>query len=175
MKLLTLCLSMIADREEQQKFEQLYWEYNEQLFYCAMRKVHDLHRAEDVVNTVFLHIAQNMHMVKEVISPSTKRLLMTMVERTAINMYNKYQKEYNRTVQIHEANVDLLGSYSEDEKILAQAILDLPLQYRQAIVLKYSQGYNNREIAAILDCSVAKVEKLISRGKKKLFKLLEEE
>ena len=175
MRILAICLSMINDAKEENKFEQLYWEYKELLFYCAMNKIHDEHRAEDAVNITFMHIAQNMHMIEEAVSPRTKRLLITIVERTAINMYKKHQKEYNRTINIEDVNPELLYGYQEEETALAQAILKLPLNYRQVIILKYAQGYSTEEIAAILDYSLDKTRKLISRGKKKLEKLLEEE
>ena len=175
MRILAICLSMINDAKEENKFEQLYWEYKELLFYCAMNKIHDEHRAEDAVNITFMHIAQNMHMIEEAVSPRTKRLLITIVERTAINMYKKHQKEYNRTVNIEDVNPELLCGYQDEDTVLAQAILKLPLNYRQVIILKYAQGYSAEEIAAILDYSLDKTRKLISRGKKKLEKLLEEE
>lgn len=175
MKLLALCLSMIGNQEEKDKFEQLYWEYKDLLQYCAMDKVHDAHRAEEAVNTAFMHVAKNMHMVGEAISPRTKRLLVTIAERTAINMYKKHQKEYNRTINIEDVNPELLCGYQDEDTVLAQAILKLPLNYRQVIILKYAQGYSTEEIAAILDYSLDKTGKLISRGKKKLEKLLEEE
>ena len=171
--MLALCLAMIEQKAEKQKFEQLFWEYKDLMFYCAKEKLHDAYRAEDAVNISFLHVAKNMEMVGEVKAPSTKRLMVTIVERTAINLYKKYQKEYNRMVCMDEvecmAEDDLVS-----DLMVAQTILQLPLHYRQPIMLKYSLGYNNREIAAILDCSVAKVEKLLSRGKKQLEKLLEE-
>ena len=166
---------MISDPKEEVKFEQLYWEYKDLLQYCAMDKVHDAHRAEEAVSTAFMHVAKNMHMIEEPVSQRTKRLLVTIVERTAINMYKKHQKEYNRTINIEDVNPEILVGYQEEETALAQAILKLPLQYRQVIILKYSQGYRTEEIAAILDYSVEKTKKLISRGKKKLEKLLEEE
>ena len=175
MKLLALCLSTIGNQEEEHKFEQLYWEYKELLHYCAMGKVHDAHRAEEAVNTTFLHVAKNMHMVGEPISPRTKRLLVTIVERTAINMYKKDLLETGRTVHMEDVEPQLLADYSAEDHALAHAILQLPLNYRQPIILKYSLGYSTEETAAILDYSVAKTRKLLSRGKKKLEQILEEE
>ena len=173
MRLLALCLALIDDESDKIKFEELYWEYKDLMFYCANEKLHDTHRAEEAVSDAFIHVAKNMSMVDEVKSPRTKRLLVIIVERTAINMYNKYQKEYNRTVDIEDMEHLSMDDFPSDG-VVAQAILQLPLQYRQAIILKYSLGYDNREISAILDCSVAKVEKLLSRGKKQLEKILEE-
>ena len=58
---------------------------------------------------------------------------------------------------------------------LARVILQLPLPYQHAILLKYAQGYNTREIASILECTVSRVEKMLSRGKKQLRQLLDKE
>lgn len=177
LNILAVCLAMIEDESEQQKFEQIYWAYKDLMFYYAKEKVHDDYRAEEAVNTAFLHLAKNMNMVETVISPRTKRLMVTIVERTAINLYNKRQKEYNRIVSIEEMEHILVdfNDYAEENLSVTRAILKLPLLYRQPIILKFSQGYTTKEIAAILDYSVAKVEKLIGRGKKQLEKLLEEE
>ena len=172
LNILAVCLAMIEDESEQQKFEQIYWAYKDLMFYCAEQKLHDVHLAEDAVNISFMHLARNMGTVDEAFSQKTKRLMVTIAERTAINLYHKRQKEMNRTVCIDEVQ-HMAKEAMDFDNIVAQTILKLPLEYRQAIILKYSQGYTTREIAAILDCSVAKVEKLLSRGKKQLEKLLE--
>lgn len=51
--------------------------------------MHDEQLAEDAVSMAFIAVAKNMGMVKEAISPQTKRLLLTIVQRTAINLYHK--------------------------------------------------------------------------------------
>ncbi len=173
LNLLAVCLAMIENESEQQKFEQIYREYKNLMFYCANQKLHDEHLAEDAVNISFLHLARNMNMVEDAVSLKTKRLMVTIVERTAINLYRKRHKELNRNISMDEAE-HIAVSVIESDDTVAQAILKLPLEYRQAIILKYSQGYNTREIAAILDCSIAKTEKLLSRGKRKLEKMLGE-
>lgn len=173
LNLLAVCLAMIESESDQQKFEQIYREYKDLMFYCANQKLHDEHLAEDAVNISFLHLARNMNMVEEAVSGKTRRLMVTITERTAINLYKKRQKEWNRSVAMDEVQ-QIAAPFTETDDTVAQTILRLPFPYRQAIILKYSQGYSTREIAAILDCSVAKTEKLLSRGKKKLKKMLEE-
>ena len=63
--------------------------------------------------------------------------------------------------------------YTEQDSRVADAILQLPHPYQEVFLLKYAQGYQNKEIAVLLDFTVAKVEKLLSRGKKQLKELLE--
>lgn len=89
LKWLQLCLALIEDVAEQQKFEQMYWQYRKLMFHCAKKRLQDDQLAEDAVSMAFLSVAQNMGMVKEAICSETKWLLVTIVERAAINLYKK--------------------------------------------------------------------------------------
>ena len=57
---------------------------------------------------------------------------------------------------------------------LGESILNLAPDYRQVILWKYAYGLSNGEIAELTGFTIAKIEKLLSRGKKKLNQLLEE-
>lgn len=57
---------------------------------------------------------------------------------------------------------------SECERQLAAAIAELPARQRTAIVLTYSEGMTNAQVADILDTSVSAVETLLIRGKQNL-------
>lgn len=57
---------------------------------------------------------------------------------------------------------------SERERQLASAIAELPARQRTAIVLTYSEGMSNAQVAEILDTSVSAVETLLVRGKQNL-------
>jgi RNA polymerase sigma-70 factor (ECF subfamily) len=57
---------------------------------------------------------------------------------------------------------------SERERLLTGAIAELPERQRTAIMLTYSEGMSNAEVADILDTSVSAVETLLVRGKQNL-------
>ena len=57
---------------------------------------------------------------------------------------------------------------------LIAVLASLPLRQRAALVLHHYAGYPTSEIAATLGCNTATVRVHLSRGKKKLRKLLEE-
>jgi RNA polymerase sigma-70 factor (ECF subfamily) len=57
---------------------------------------------------------------------------------------------------------------------LAKAIEKLPARQRSAIVLTYSEGMSNAQVAEILDTSVSAVETLLVRGKQNLRRALGE-
>ncbi|MEP7030771.1 MAG: RNA polymerase sigma factor [Pseudolabrys sp.] len=61
-----------------------------------------------------------------------------------------------------------LAEQSERERSLGAAIAELPERQRTAIVLTYSEGMSNAQVAEILDASVSAVETLLVRGKQNL-------
>lgn len=60
----------------------------------------------------------------------------------------------------------------ERERMLAAAIETLPARQRSAIVLTYSEGMSNAQVAEVLDTSVSAVETLLVRGKQNLRRAL---
>lgn len=60
----------------------------------------------------------------------------------------------------------------ERERLLAAAIGKLPERQRSAIVLTYSEGMSNAQVAEALDTSVSAVETLLVRGKQNLRRAL---
>jgi RNA polymerase sigma-70 factor, ECF subfamily len=60
----------------------------------------------------------------------------------------------------------------ERERLLAAAIDKLPARQRTAIVLTYSEGMSNAQVAEVLDTSVSAVETLLVRGKQNLRRAL---
>lgn len=174
---LSVYLAMIDGQEDQNKFEQLYDKYRDLMFYQARQILHDDYAAEDAVSTAFLRIAQNMNKVEQAVSPRTKGLVMRVTKNISIDMYRKRQREQEYHTDFSE--VDRLGiSYLPEEALadtpLVQAILKLPEANQQVISLKFVYGYDNRKISEITGFTVAKIEKLISRGRKQLKQLLEE-
>jgi RNA polymerase sigma-70 factor (ECF subfamily) len=61
-----------------------------------------------------------------------------------------------------------VAEQSERERALAGAIATLPARQRTAIVLTYTEGMTNAQVAEVLDTSVSAVETLLIRGKQNL-------
>ncbi len=57
---------------------------------------------------------------------------------------------------------------TERERLLAATVAELPARQRAAVMLTYSEGMSNAQVAEILDTSVSAVETLLVRGKKNL-------
>ena len=137
MKLLSICLALIGEESDKEKFEKLYYQYRNLLFHIARKRLTDEQHAEDAVSIAFMHIAKNMHLVKEPISDDTKRLLATIVDRAAINVYKKEQRIKNTTIPIDEVEHMVWESKQEDVYMVAEAIKKLPELYQELITLRY--------------------------------------
>jgi len=64
--------------------------------------------------------------------------------------------------------VSEIAEQDERARALAAAIDGLPARQRTAIVLTYSEGMSNAQVAEVLDTSVSAVETLLIRGKQNL-------
>ena len=60
----------------------------------------------------------------------------------------------------------------ERDELVQAAINELPARQRTAIVLTYSEGLSNAEVADALDTTVSAVETLLVRGKQNLRRAL---
>jgi RNA polymerase sigma-70 factor (ECF subfamily) len=56
----------------------------------------------------------------------------------------------------------------EGDDAIAKCILRLPARYRDFLLLKYDQGYENKELEKILGLSPSAVRKLDQRARDKL-------
>ena len=69
-------------------------------------------------------------------------------------------------------HADQAAEHDERERLVAAAIAELPARQRTAIVLTYSEGMSNAQVAEVLDTTVSAVETLLIRGKQNLRKQL---
>jgi RNA polymerase sigma-70 factor (ECF subfamily) len=114
-------------------------------------------------------------MVQNTLPERRKALIMRILENTAIDSYRKNKKntDYIAPVVLDDT-LELASDEDAEDHNLVYAILKMPLQYRQIFYLKYAHGYNNKEIAQLLGITVSSIEKILSRGKKKLNGYLKE-
>ena len=170
-------LQMLETPEEKSKFEQIYLEYRNLMFYVSKGILHNQQDAEDAVQEAFLKIIKIIDQIEDPKCPKTKNLTVMIVERTAIDLWRR-QKKLQR-VSMEEDDLEL-GSVKEIESVehastLALAMAALPAKYREVLRLRYDNGFSEAEIANILSMSLANVHKTIQRAKKKLEQTLEEQ
>ncbi len=165
-------LQMIDEPQERCKFVEVYETYCKLMFYVANEILHNTHDAEDAVHQAFMSIAKNMKKIYEVKCPKTRSYIVTIVENKAIDVYRLKQRRAE--VELGEELNGLSVEYDGDDA-LAGCLLRLPARYREALLLRYEQGYSVKEIAQMMKLTEANVHKLLQRAKKQLEELCREE
>ena len=168
-------LQMIETPEEKSKFEQLYLEYRDLMFYIANRILHHQQDSEDVVHESFLKIVKIIEKISDPKCPKTKSLIVIVTERTAIDRYRRNKKLLYQSIEDEE--LFLLSQSeldrSENNMGIALAIAALPAKHRAVLLLRYDNGFSEEEVAQILSMSLSNVHKTIQRAKKKLKQMLD--
>ena len=170
-------LAMIDSDEEKSKFEIIYNSYKNLMLYHAYQILGDLNDTEDIVHEAFLKVAKIIQQIDHPLSPKTKNLVVTIVERTAIDLYRRRKKLPVISIDDDSINVPSLSDLDalHLKTDLAAAIATLPTRYRQVLLLRYDSGFSEKEVAQLLSISHENVHKTIQRAKKKLALILEQQ
>ena len=169
-----LYLAMIDSDADKSKFEILYSEYKNLMYYTANRILCNSSDTEDVVHQAFLKVIEILDTISSPRCHKTRALLVT--EHKAIDLYR--EKQRRNVLPLAEEYIGAAPA-AEIERLaardaLAAAIASLPPRYRSVLLLRYDCGYSNAEIANILDTTEPNVRKLIQRAKEKLSAALSE-
>ncbi|MBD5160610.1 MAG: sigma-70 family RNA polymerase sigma factor [Oscillibacter sp.] len=128
----------------------------------------DLDDAKDICQTVLIKLLENP---RDFPDQTQER---AWVVRLAVNECKNWRKTawFRRRVPLDEGlQLTVAGPEPEDGGLLA-LVQALPARYREVIFLRYYEGYEVREIAALLGRSPALVSTHLKRGKEKLRNML---
>lgn len=165
-------LQMIENEEEKLKFIQIYEKYKDLMFYVAKNILGNDADAEDAVHEAFLASLKHLYKFSKIECPETRSYFVTIVENKAIDIYRKRQRSVN--IGLGEWNPAALAPDSGSGR-LSRCIAQLPPTYRHVLVLHQIHGYKYKEIAKILDMTVANALKINQRAVAKLEKICIEE
>lgn len=168
---LLIYLQMIDEPEEESKFMSIYRAYRNLAYHIAYGHMQHEQDAEDIVQYVFMKIAENIKII-EPVSPKTKRYIVTMVNNRVCDVLRSRGR--HTEYPLDEATTCSDPAEQDGVSLLSDCILKLPPQQRTVILLKYDHGYSLREIAKMLNISLAWAQKLDQRAKKRLEKLYTE-
>lgn len=170
-------LTIIDSKEGQQKFEFIYNRYKKLMFYIANKILGDTRDSEDTVHDAFLKIIEIIDDIKDVESPQTRSLIVTITENKAIDLYRKRQRKTVLPFEEEYLGVPNCSDIEsvEDNEVVTKAIASLSGKYREVLFLKYSHGYSIDEMALILSMSKENVKKTIQRARRKLEQALKNE
>jgi RNA polymerase sigma-70 factor (ECF subfamily) len=136
---------------EEHEFQQVMQEHTDYLVRLAYLYVKDWPAAEDTVQDVFLKFYLEFEQFEK------RSSLKTYLTRMTINKCKDYLKSWRYRKQVltnsfsYQAKKARSSSIEQDEKLeLADAVLQLPLKYREVIIYYYFEELSVLDVAQIL-------------------------
>jgi RNA polymerase sigma-70 factor (ECF subfamily) len=169
---LAITQQMPKTEQKQAEFEQIVRQYSTDLYRFAYWLSKEKSMAEDLVQETFVRAWKSLHQLQS--SDKAKSWLFTILRR-------EHARKFERKVIPIDAEHDLemvAGKTTDDTSldafVLRQALQELPLEYREPLILQVLGGYNMDEIAAQLNLSKGAVMTRLFRARGKLRNQLEE-
>ena len=155
--------------------QQVMREHGEYCIRVAYFYVKDWSAAEEVVQDVFLAYAKNSHRFEE------RSSLKTYLVKITIHKSHDYLRSWKRKWQqftqskTFSHSIETEKIIDEEKQTLVQGLLQLPIHYREVLILYYYDDYNIPEIASILKVSENTIKTRLARGRNKLKQLLQDQ
>ncbi|UXH44091.1 sigma-70 family RNA polymerase sigma factor [Rossellomorea vietnamensis] len=158
--------------------ERIMDEYGERLTKLAYNYVKDWGVAEDIVQDVFITCFRHYEKIDEIIS------FKAWIYRLVINRSKDVLKSsaFKRVVMnsslysiftSKEPLPDMSLVKRSEEEILSKSVLDLPLKYREVIILYYYEECSIEDIKGLLGLNGNTIKTRLNRGRMKLKSSLE--
>ena len=169
--MLILYLSLIDSEKDKSKFEILYYEYRERMYFAAFYILNNKEDAEDAVHDAFVGVARNMKALGEPVSDKTLSYVIKAARNSAINIYNKNKKSkavINNDGLISDADFYEQLSIKERYGEVVEALAKLDDTYKIPMYYYFVCEMKIKDIAVLTGLSVSAVKQRIHRGKKEL-------
>lgn len=155
---------------------EIYRLYSKAMFNISYRITNDHNDAEDVLQEAFVSAFQNIDSYKG--TASFGSWLKRIVVNKALNFLKKNRPEFVPIENADRYEEDHTSDEVEISISVAQvkrAIELLPEGYRVVFTLYLLEGYDHKEIAAILDITESTSKSQYNRSKRKLREILQKE
>lgn len=153
---------------DDERFQSIVNEHNDYLLQLTYLYVKDWNTAEDIVQEVFI----NYWMKEEQFQAQSS--LRTYLTRIAINRCKDYLKSWRyRTQTLTNVFTGMIRPKNQlilqdEQLILADAVLALPIKFREVIILYYFKELTIREIAVIINTSESTIKYRLKSAKERL-------
>jgi RNA polymerase sigma-70 factor, ECF subfamily len=163
-------LVLAAQRGNTAAFRELYDYYRARVHSLAVYSLGDDSQAQDLVQAVFLNVFRGLRRFR------FQSRFSTWVYRIAHNECQNYHRRHRANFVPLEAILggsdeidprpisDAQHAHQECQSIIQQAVMQLPFQMREAVVLRYIEGLSYEEIAKVLGCAPGTVASRLSRA-----------
>lgn len=184
--MLALYLAYLDEANDKELFSNIYYSYRKQMVAVAIPILNNNADAEDIVEDVFLRIAQKYFDIIRSIKNETdlRNYLLKAAKNTAINRLKSQKKDNVSLDTVLEYNMSEIKELSDDTFIevlcnkmdydqIVDAIKNLSEKYRNVLYYHFVMGLTVPQTAKALNQSLSTTKKQIIRGKKLLLSFLE--
>lgn len=158
-----------SEKLDEEHLEQVMDQYGEYLIRFAYLYVKDWPIAEDIVQEVFIGYFQKANQFEQ------RSSLKTYLSKITINKCHDHLRSWRNKRSLFTGSISNLisGAKSPEEAYerqsgqatLMKKVLELPIKYREVILLYYYQELTGSEISRLLDCSENTVKTRLKRAK----------
>ncbi|MBN2412917.1 sigma-70 family RNA polymerase sigma factor [candidate division KSB1 bacterium] len=152
--------------------------YKDQLLNFAYRFLGNLEESEDVVQETFLRLYKNRHAYKQIAKFSTwiytiagnlaKTELRKRKRRKLVSISELGFEEKEYEIEDLKADTERQADSILKEKIIKNAIENLPFRFKQVIILRDIQELSYEDISSILRIPLGTVKSRVNRARIKL-------
>jgi RNA polymerase sigma-70 factor (ECF subfamily) len=168
---------MSRERDRTGHVPEMYIENIDGLYSYAMILTRNQAEAEDLVQETYVRAIPAMGSLRD--GSNMKGWLFTILRNVWFNQLRKWRNAPQMTeIQVKDGDADSFAEPSKDshdlyvskmeaERVRA-AIQELPVDFREIILLREYEDLSYREIASVLDCPVGTVMSRLGRARAKL-------
>ncbi|MEX0720709.1 MAG: sigma-70 family RNA polymerase sigma factor [Balneolaceae bacterium] len=169
---------------KEQAFNELVRRYQVRLHNFLFRYTKDHQDCEDLVQETFLRVHKSKHSYERIAKFST--WMYTIALNLAKSLYKKKQRMYKVSIHKDDSDPDDRELVLEDDRILQddalheklcmeqleKALMELPEEFREVIMLRDLQQLSYEEVTEITGVPMGTVKSRINRGRAQLQLLL---
>ena len=167
----------LDEKDKLARFEQSILPHMNAAYNLARWLTRNDHDAEDMVQEAYLRAFKFFHALRGV---DGRAWLLTIVRNTCYTWLQQNRAHESTMMfdeEIHSAGCDTsnpaaLLLHSADQQILRQALDELPVEFREVVVLRELEGFSYKEIAEIANIPTGTVMSRLARARERLKQLL---
>lgn len=178
--MLIFYLTMLDDEADRSVFEQIYINHAKDMYRRAYRILRKKEDAEDAVQEAWKCVYENIRLIKSMEEIRRKAYISGIVKNQALVLLRRKRRETRILYDIDsvdEANLtddrelyDICGDY--DKATVRECIEMLGEPYSDVLLYYYYHEHTLKEIARIMNLNESTVGSRLTRGRKKLIRLL---
>lgn len=159
------------------RFEQVVMPHLDAAFNLARWLVRNTQDAEDVVQDAYLRAFRFFGGFQ---GGDARAWLLKIVRNTSYSFLERRRpadltEEFDEKVHVSESeppNVETALVQSVETRMLREALAELPVSFRETLVLRELEGMSYKEIAELMDVPIGTVMSSLARGRAKLREIL---